>query len=211
MGNRALITTRFNYENDGINIYLHWNGGRDSVEAFLKYCELKGYRPPDEDCYGWARLCQVIGNFFGGGLSLGIDNFNKVAGEWQDNGTYIIEGWEIVGRECWNENWEEQYNYDLTEMLVDIDKAQPIDEQFGSKFIRAKEVPVSELKIGDKIYIRDYNSKYQVYTVLGFGADEMRNGRNVKDVPYVDMYDHNGDYTWNINNYIFNETIRVCE
>ena len=39
MGNRAVITT----ENKKIGIYLHWNGGRDSVEAFLKYCELKNY------------------------------------------------------------------------------------------------------------------------------------------------------------------------
>lgn len=58
-GNRAVITT----EDKRIGVYIHWNGGRDSVEAFLKYCELKGYRKPEEDCYGWARLCQVIGNF----------------------------------------------------------------------------------------------------------------------------------------------------
>ena len=37
MGNRAVITTR----SKDIGVYLHWNGGRDSVEAFLKYCELK--------------------------------------------------------------------------------------------------------------------------------------------------------------------------
>ena len=31
MGNRAVITT----EKKDLGIYLHWNGGRDSVEAFL--------------------------------------------------------------------------------------------------------------------------------------------------------------------------------
>ncbi len=62
MGNRAVITT----PDKKMGIYLHWNGGRDSVEAFLHYCELHGFRSPDRDPYGWARLCQVIGNFFGG-------------------------------------------------------------------------------------------------------------------------------------------------
>ena len=37
MGNRAVITTKENMDNNGIGIYLHWNGGRDSVRAFLKY------------------------------------------------------------------------------------------------------------------------------------------------------------------------------
>lgn len=72
MGNRAVITTRENFNNDGVGVYLHWNGGRDSVQAFLTYCKMKGYREPTSDNYGWARLCQVIGNFFGGGFLLGL-------------------------------------------------------------------------------------------------------------------------------------------
>ena len=65
MGNRAVITT----EDKQIGIYVHWNGGRESVETFLAYCDMKNYRPPETDCYGWARMCQVIGNFFGGSIS----------------------------------------------------------------------------------------------------------------------------------------------
>lgn len=49
MGNRAVITTT----KKDLAIYLHWNGGRDTVEPLLKYCELQGYRPPSVDCYGW--------------------------------------------------------------------------------------------------------------------------------------------------------------
>lgn len=202
MGNRAIIQTRKSYEKEGLGVYVHWNGGRDSVEAFLKYCELKGYRPPDRDCYGWARLCQVIGNYFGGSLSVGIDNFSKDAGEWQDNGTYIIEGWEIVDRKCWNPEWEEQYNYDLTGMLLEIDKAQPVREQLGNDFISAPEVPVSELQIGDIVWMQIYESVLEKHTVLGFNED----GK-----PYVDLYDNNGDYTWNPNNYIYTEVIKVCK
>lgn len=206
MGNRAIIQTRDSYENEGIGVYLHWNGGYDSVSAFLKYCELKGYRTPDTDCYGWARLCQVIGNYFGGTTSLGIDNFGKNAGEWQDNGTYIIEGWKIVDRKFYE--GEEQNKYDLIEMLIDIDKAQPADEQLGVAFITAQEVSPSDLKIGDKVWLQNFSGKWEIYTIVGFGPDEMHNDTNVKGVPYVDNYDHNGDYSWNINNYIRAETVR---
>lgn len=199
MGNRAIIQTRQSYEKEGIGIYLHWNGGRDSIEAFLKYCELKGYRPPEQDFYGWARLCQVIGNFFGGTLSIGIDNFSKDAGEWQDNGTYIIEEWKIVDRECWSNTCKEQNNYNLTDMLLAIDKSQPIKEQIGKDFILAPEVPTSELKIGDIVFVSMYEGKYEKHKVVG-----------IKDgIPYVDLYNHDGDYSWNGNNYIRTETVRV--
>ena len=56
MGNRAVITTK----ERKIGLYLHWNGGRDTIEPLLKYCELQGFRPPSQDCYGWARMCQVM-------------------------------------------------------------------------------------------------------------------------------------------------------
>ena len=48
MGNSALIMTKDGFEKGGIGLYLHWNGGRDSVESFLNYCKLKGYRPPEQ-------------------------------------------------------------------------------------------------------------------------------------------------------------------
>ena len=81
MGNRAVITTP---EKD-LALCLHWNGGRDTVEPLLKYCELQGYRPPSTDTYGWARMAQVVGNFFGGSMSLGIDRFDRL-GDQGDNG-----------------------------------------------------------------------------------------------------------------------------
>ena len=128
MGNRAVITSKEYLTNpDTIGVYLHWNGGRDSVQAFLLYCKAKGYRPPDEDCYGWARLCQVVGNYFGGGLSIGIDACAHLDCDNWDNGVYIIEGWEIVDRRFAPE--EEQQVYDLLEMLRDINEAQPPKEQ----------------------------------------------------------------------------------
>lgn len=211
MGNRAIIQTRESFENEGLGVYLHWNGGRDSVEAFLKYCELKGYRPPSEDNYGWARLCQVIGNFFGGTLSIGIDNFSKNVGKWQDNGTYIIDGWKIVGRECWNDSYGEQNEYDLNEMLLAIDSKMPADEQLGEKFITSKEIPINEVKVGDTVYIRQCDDKFIERKVIGFGNDEVICGYNVKGLPLVALYADNQDhYRWNINNYIREEIVRIA-
>lgn len=133
MGNRAVITTR----DKNIGVYLHWNGGRDSVEAFLKYCELKGYRTPERDNYGWARLCQIIGNYFGGELSLGIDKYEKLDKDNGDNGVYIIENWKIVDREFID--WPEQNEYDLISMLRDINDHQPEREKLPDSVIDSVE------------------------------------------------------------------------
>lgn len=134
MGNRAVITTQGGDKKDKIGIYLHWNGGRDSVQAFLKYCKIKGFRTPNSDSYGWARLAQVIGNYIGGGLSLGIDICDKLDCDNYDNGVYLIDGWEIVGREYFS--GVEQNSYDLEEMLIDIDNSQPKEERLGAEKIR---------------------------------------------------------------------------
>lgn len=139
MGNRAVITT----PDKKMGVYLHWNGGRDSVEAFLHYCELHGFRSPDRDPYGWARLCQVIGNFFGGGLSVGVGLYDQLDTDNWDNGVYIIEGWRIVGREF--NRHAEQSSYDHTVMLHDIDDSQPEGMRLG-RYIDAVEVPVSEVE-----------------------------------------------------------------
>lgn len=136
MGNRAVITASKSLDparSGDLGVYLHWNGGRDSVEAFLTYCKLRGFRAPDSDNYGWAYLCNVIGNFFGDGLSLGIDKCEKLDCDNGDNGTYIIEGWEIVGRKYFK--YSEQQNYDLREMLLAIDEAQPDRLRLGEEKI----------------------------------------------------------------------------
>lgn len=130
MGNRAVITASQSKEihnSNDIGVYLHWNGGKDSVQAFLWYCKLKGFRPPEEDCYGWARLCQVIGNYFGGGLSIGIDRCSELDCYNGDNGVYIIRKWRIAGRAYFY--GAEQEEGDLLDFLQDINQHQPKSEQ----------------------------------------------------------------------------------
>lgn len=136
MGDRAVITTK----NKEVGIYLHWYGDVTSVTAFLTWCKLRGLRAPDVQSYGWARLCQVIANYiegcnyaaaqiYGGsatafsGLSIGVDRYENLEGaaDW-DNGTYIIEGWDIVDREGPHELDECETLYP---MLCKINRYQP--------------------------------------------------------------------------------------
>lgn len=134
MGNRAVITTKYNFEHNGIGVYVHYNGGRDSITAFLTYCKLRGFRKPEEDSYGWARLAQVIGNFFGGdGLSVGLNTVDRLDCDNYDNGVYFIENWEIVGREYFH--GEEQANHDLVGMLQAINETQPEDQRLDDEKI----------------------------------------------------------------------------
>ena len=204
MGNRAIIRT----ENGHIGMYLHWNGGRDSVEAFLKYCELRGFRSPEVDGYGWARLAQVVGNYFGGGLSVGIIEVTGVNdGEWCDNGTYIIRDWQIVGREDF-EGCSEQHEYKLDDMLLEIDKAQPEDDRLGALFLSSPEVPVSEVKVGDRVFFRDNSGEVEHGLIIGIGGYQTVNGRNVDGIPYMDRFGF-GNPADNINNYLHEKTVRV--
>lgn len=136
MGNRAVIT--FDKQ---VGIYLHWNGGLDSVEAFLKYCELKQHRPDD---YGIARLAQVIGNFFGGTTSVGVGKYSRLDCDNFDNGVYVVENWKVVRRIFFS--GDEQDEYKLLEMLKAIDEKQPVDEQLFKGKSEITEKDLEELE-----------------------------------------------------------------
>lgn len=178
MGNRAVILNKKDMLADGrinpnqIGVYLHWNGGRTCIEAFLKYCELKQYRTPDTDCYGWARLCQVIGNFFGGGLSLGIDCAMNLDCANYDNGTYVIENWEIVGR-LHLEHSECYADYSVNDMLKEIDKRMPESERLGEGFFDAEEVAAEELQVGDTVFVFDTDSHCYSPRVVNITPDKV--------------------------------------
>lgn len=136
MGNRAVITT----EDREMGVYLHWDGDITSVTAFLTWCKLRGIRAPDYQNYGWARLCQVVANYIEGayygaargvgceetfsGLSVGVDRYENLKGlaDW-DNGTYIIKGWDIVGREGAGD--DEECGEWIYGLLCDINRYQP--------------------------------------------------------------------------------------
>ena len=131
MGNRAVIgfTSKDGVRNkDSVGIYLHWNGGRDSVEGFLATAKQYGVRT-DED-YGVARLIQIIANTLGGTLSLGVDQIKNLDCDNYDNGLYWVDhNFNIVGRE-YNES-EEQTEYPLEDFIKHCKKAN--DSHFIEK------------------------------------------------------------------------------
>lgn len=212
MGNRAIVKPI----NENIGVYLHWNGGVDSVTAFLEYCKLKGYRDfggERVDGYGIARFVQVVSNFFGGTTSIGIEmnvDETEECANGLDNGIYVIDGWDIKKRIGTITDSE---GYNLQEMLIDIDKAQPLEEQLGEEFFKSEIVDISEINIGDKVYLYDnIYGKYEQRTVIGIGYENyIVNGRCVKNIPFVDKYgkDNNVEsYRDNPNNYLREDKVR---
>lgn len=208
MGNRAVITS----VNKDLGIYLHWNGGIDSVTAFLEYCKLRGFRSPETDSYGYARLCQVLGNFFGAdGLSVGVSPYiNDRCSDPGDNGIYVIKDWRIVDRLGNFHGGHE--GYDLDDMLRRIDMAQPTSQQLGS-YLYADTARTRDLSVGDKVYMQKFDGTYSKHTVVGIAeAGTVVNGTDVSGLPYVDLFGSESEgYGWNINNYIRDATVRIAE
>jgi hypothetical protein len=98
MGNRAVITTA-PYLDTNVGIYVHWNGGLNSITGFVRAAQRLNYRDPTEDDYGMARLTQIIGVFFGGTNSVGLNVNAELDTDNGDNGTWLLNpGWEIIHR-----------------------------------------------------------------------------------------------------------------
>ncbi len=131
MGNRAVITIKEENtpKEDWRSVYLHWNGGRDSVEPIIHVAKLYGIRCNADPSYAIARLTQLIGNSLGGTLSLGVGTYSQLDTDNYDNGTYVISNWEIVDREFFPSEYEEQNEYDFDEMVTEIRKVN--DPIFG--------------------------------------------------------------------------------
>lgn len=101
MGNRAVITASDSHT-QGIGVYVHWNGGIESVLAFLDVAKARGYRcPKSDESYGMARLCGLIHEFFGvnSDSSLGIGTLEQLDCDNFDNGVYVIgKDWALADR-----------------------------------------------------------------------------------------------------------------
>ena len=166
MGNRAVICT----EDKTLGVYVHWNGGRNSIEGFLLYCKLKGYRAPENDCYGWARLCQVIGNFFGGENSVGIDRYDRLDTDNGDNGTYIIKDWQIVGKEF--EPLDTLNIEQVKDVLAGINGSMPTSEQLDVDVLYKA---ADELQAKQPITTKQIKAIHAVVNGLGWTDYRYRN------------------------------------
>lgn len=185
MGNRALIAFvkagsvregEQTYETSP-TVYLHWNGGPESVFAFLK--ELDN-RLPDrvgDTWYESARFCQVIGDWMDaeerGELSLGIMNtptkviFKTRNGGTSDSETYPVE---VLDKEKAIENHHGDNG------IYFIDRSEGTYEQHGGY----EEIPTSGFI--DKAYdillegsgSREYTKNYLVSIADTFATIDQR-------------------------------------
>lgn len=101
MGNRATITTA-PFDKKNACIYVHWNGGRESIEAFCAAAKELGYRSPgSDDSYAMARLTGLICTYFdlADSTSIGLGTVDDLLEAGDDNGCFVLGGdWEIVER-----------------------------------------------------------------------------------------------------------------
>ena len=110
--------------------------------------------------------------------------------------------------------------YDFDEMLRGFDAAMPEGERLG-EFLDSVEVPVGELKVGDEVYMFSHYDDWKAFPVVGFGQPEFNrisvwvdlpDGKKdvvYPDLPYVAWMDHDGDFSWNSNNYVHGPTARI--
>lgn len=100
MGNRAVVFFKGADASQTGGVYLHWNGGPESILAFLGAMLDRKWMRPD---YASARFVQVVGEFFDlqgdcQGLSLGICARPPIIDDVEaleatspgDNGVYVV-------------------------------------------------------------------------------------------------------------------------
>lgn len=114
MGNRAVITLKDDTipKEDQLSVYLHWNGGLDSIEPLLRFC-----RANFNDRNPLERVAEVANLMFGGNHV--IEPYKNCDTDNYDNGVYFINGsFGIVAREHMRN--EEQDHHDPKEMYREI-------------------------------------------------------------------------------------------
>ena len=122
MGNRAVVEFTKDDKHSGTNVgvYLHWNGGRDSIEAFLEATKRVMADRGEDETYAPARFVQIVGNYLGDNLSLGLAQCRNLDCDNWDNGVYLVHpgSLEIIGRRYFK--GQEQDTYNKEEMVADI-------------------------------------------------------------------------------------------
>ena len=87
MGNRAVITFQDKsleeLDKSQVGIYLHWNGGIESIEGFCMAASLLDIREP-------ARFIQMLGNWYKGHLNVYVDTVGRLDCDNYDNGVYVL-------------------------------------------------------------------------------------------------------------------------
>lgn len=99
MGNRAYVVFQGEKENEfSPAVYLHWNGGPESIYAFMEEMDRRQIRGRDSLSYQTARFIQMVGEFLHSEFmtSLGVEDAPKSLEDLVslayccDNGLYLV-------------------------------------------------------------------------------------------------------------------------
>lgn len=100
MGNRAVVT--MSVASDAPCIYLHWNGGKASVQGFLKAAKAMKLDTTEPRKF-FDEFAKIIAKYFFGcnvGMHIYRETYGRADTDNWDNGVFIIDqDLKIVGRE----------------------------------------------------------------------------------------------------------------
>lgn len=124
MGNRAVLT--FDQNHNSPAIYLHWNGGRASVDGFLAAARLLGLRhcDPGQETQVMDKLATMIGrSFFGNdvGFTVYRGAYGKTDKCNGDNGVYLLNRDMTIGGRlfsCVQEERNTEKERGITEQII---------------------------------------------------------------------------------------------
>ena len=156
MGNRATVIFTDGKKEFSPAVYLHWNGGPESVYAFLE--ELDRRKQRNDQNYECARFIQLVGEFFDqehiSSTSLGVSNgpksddpkdLNEVMTDHGGNGFYLVNrtGKKMTVRRFY-EHHEGENKYTMVEAPAD---AVAKEKRAAKKHRYNKDIRESFLKI----------------------------------------------------------------
>lgn len=144
MGNRAVITASTEF--DAPAIYLHWNGGRDSVEGFLKVAREKGFDVTTAE--GWDQFAQFIAEHFFNcdvGRTVYREPYGRTDKDNGDNGVYLVDdNWNIWSRLHEPRNEQQVYNSDEVAYYV-LYRSEGLSDEDAEKAAEYR-LKIEELK-----------------------------------------------------------------
>lgn len=198
MGNRAFLYPETAKPGQRVlGVYLHWNGGPDSVIPLIRYCKMKKYRP-FSDGYGVARLAQVMGNFFNGTTSLGVEFEKPECVDTNHTPYCITDNWEIKNiNDYKDDDWPDEQH--IREFLVELNNSQPKEDRLPEVFMFEDRPDPATVKPGSKIIWHDEIwHKFKKATVY----------LNASDKPAIRRY---GNWKNNINCELENTDFRLIK
>lgn len=169
MGNRAVITVKGSRK----GIYIHWNGGRDSVEPILWATK---NLVANKAATAHTELENIAYTLDAVGFNPEIGKLNELDCDNYDNGVYITQNYEIVGRKYHRGSEQKEYSFlafvrfineqlpkrlqknedELLMLLASVIPSYSVNGKIK------KEDYIKNLNVGDIIYYKD-----TFYTLIG--------------------------------------------